>query len=333
MTKQDSSTAGGLSQVKIDRLGRWFRTFARHSPTDSGGVSRIGRRHIYILPTGAGFLLGAVLALMLLGSLNYQNNLALLFTFFTGSIAIVAMHHTWFNMLDLKVVAANAPPVFAGQHAVFKVTVANDRTRTRGDLRIHIGDRASAPRHLEGRDSGSVHIPVPTSRRGPLVPQTLRVETRYPLGLFRAWCYAHTSARVVVYPRPAGRSPSPLLAPVDGRCPQGDLGIGADDFVGLRDYRAGDSPRRLDWKALARERGLVVKQFGGDRAAQVWIDWDRLPSTDTETRLSLLCRQVLDAAENGLSYGLRLPGLDLPIGQGEIHKHRCLESLALFEHA
>lgn len=112
----------------------------------------------------------------------------------------------------------------------------------------------------------------------------------------------------------------------------GDMGTGTDDFVGLRDYRPGDSLRRLDWKAFARERGLVVKQFGGDRAAQVSIDWDQLPVLEPELRLSLLCRQVLDAAEQGLSYGLRLPGVTLAAGHGEIHKHRCLESLADFGH-
>ncbi len=330
--KRPPTTAIGFGRAETDRLSRWLSTLARRSPTDSGGVARIGRRHIYILPTGAGFLLGGVLLLMLLGSLNYQNNLALLFTFSTGSIAIVAMHHTWFNLLDLKVAVANAPPVFAGQDAVFKVSVANDRTRTRGDLMVRIGDRAAEPFHLKGADSGSVNLVVPTAERGRLVPQALRVETRYPLGLFRAWCYPQPNARVTVYPRPAGRSPTPHLLAVHGRSHQGDLGVGADDFVGPRDYRAGDSPRRLDWKALARERGLIVKQFGGDRAAQVWIDWDQLSAADTETRLSLLCRQVIAAAENGLSYGLRLPGATLPMGQGEIHKHRCLESLALFGH-
>lgn len=327
-----SSKDPGYSRAHRARFGGWFGKLARRAPADSGGTARIGRRYVYILPTGTGFILGGVLALMLLGSLNYQNNLALMFTFLMGSVAIVAMHHTWFTLLDLKVSVANAAPVFVGQDAIFSVSLASDRARARGDLVVRIGDRATGPVQLKPAESGSPDVPVTTVERGWLVPQALRVETRYPLGLFRAWCYPQTTARAIVYPRPAGRSPTPHLVPVHGRSHQGDLGVGADDFVGPRDYRAGDSPRRLDWKALARERGLVVKQFGGDRAAQIWIDWDRLPATDIETRLGLLCRQVLDAAENGLSYGLRLPDTTLPMSQGEVHKHRCLESLALFGH-
>lgn len=318
--------------AETGRYSHWFSKLARRAPTDGGGVARVGRRHIYILPTASGLLLGAVFLVMLLGSLNYQNNLALLLTFLTGSVAIVSMHHTWFNLLDLRIAARGGAPVFAGQDALFTLSVEDDRSRRRPDLSIRVGERTTPPMHLYGEDSRPVSIAVATLRRGSLNLDAVCVETRYPLGLFQAWCYPQTDARVTVYPRPADRGPAPHPVPTHGRSNQGDLGVGADDFVGPRDYRVGDSPRRLDWKALARERGLVVKQFGGDRAALVWMDWDRLPATDTETRLSLLCRQILDAAENGLSYGLRLPAATIPMGQGEIHKHRCLESLAAFNH-
>lgn len=325
------SAAARVEQVGAGRIRRWFSSLARRPPVDSAGVARVGSRHIYILPTRAGLLLGAVLAPMLLGALNYQNNLALLFTFLFGSVAIVGMHHTWFNLLDLRVSARGGSPVFAGQDAIFTFSIGGARPRP--DLRVSVGSRCAKPIHLENSESGSIGIAVPTDQRGILELDAVRVESRYPLGLFKAWCYPQTDARVTVYPRPALRSPAPRFAPVHGRSDQGDLGIGADDFVGPRTYQAGDSPRRLDWKALARERGLVVKQFGGDRAAQVWIDLDRLPKVGMEARLRLLCRQVLNAAENGLSYGLRLPGNIIPLGQGEGHKHRCLESLAVFEHA
>jgi uncharacterized protein (DUF58 family) len=333
MTANPSVIAAPVDTRGRKRIRRWFRKLARRPHADSGGVSRIGRPHVYILPTGAGLLLGGVLALMLLGSLNYQNNLALLFTFLMGSMATLGMVHTWLNLLDLRVSARGGPPVFAGQDASFHFTLQDDRSRARGDLVIRIGSRAAPPLHVPRDDARSVAISVPAHRRGWLVPGEVRVETRFPLGLFRAWCYPRTGARVRVYPGPAARGPAPMPIPADRRSSQGDLGVGADDYAGPRGYRAGDSPRRLDWKALARERGLVVKQFGGDRAPQVWLDWDRLPAADDETRLGLLCRQVLDADGNGLAFGLRLPGTTVPAGQGEMHKHRCLETLADFGHA
>lgn len=325
------SAAARIEQVGANRIRRWVSNLARRPPVDSAGVARVGNRHIYILPTRAGLLLGAVLALMLMGALNYQNNLALLFTFLFGSVAIVGMHHTWFNLLDLRVSSKGGSPVFAGQDAIFTFSIGGARPRP--GLRVSVGARCATPIHLENSEFGSVRIAVPTEQRGLFELEAIRVESRYPLGLFNAWCYPRTDARVTVYPSPALRGPAPRFSPVRDRSDQGDLGVGADDFVGPRSYQAGDSPRRLDWKALARERGLVVKQFGGDRAVQVWIDWNRLPEVGVEARLRLLCRQVLDAAENGLSYGLRLPGISVPLGQGEGHKHRCLRTLAVFEHA
>lgn len=318
-----------------DRTGlrRWLSSFARRSPADSSGVARIERRYIYILPTATGFLFAVVLVLMLLGSLNYQNNLALLFSFQMVSVAIVGMFHTWRNLLALKVTARGGPAVFAGQEAIFSFVIEDDQMRYRDDLVICIDQRQSKPTRLSPNASDLVSVSIATERRGSIKAERVRIETRYPLGLFQAWSYPRSTPEVTVYPRPAAASPASSQAPVLNRNDTGDQGVGADDFIGPRDYRPGDSLRRLDWKALARERGLVVKQFGGDRTSQVWIDWDRLPGYDTETRLSLLCRQVLDAAEQGLSYGLRLPGLTLPPDGGEIHKHRCLTSLARFGYA
>jgi uncharacterized protein (DUF58 family) len=288
-------------------------------------------RHIYILPSGMGLVAGMVLLFMLLGSLNYQNNLGLLFTFLTASVVLVAMHHTWFNLRSLSVSARGGAPVFAGDEARFGIALSNPGYRWRWDLRALAGSAGSVAEDVEPEGESVLDLRLRAMRRGLLELGRIRLETTYPLGLFRAWCYVETAVAVTVYPRPAPHGPSPAPVPAYRRSSAGDRGVGADDFLGLRGYRPGDSPRQLDWKAFGRERGLVVKQFGGDRADQIWLDWDRLPvTTDPEARLSLLCRQVLDAAESDLTYGLRLPGAEIRMGHGEVQKHRCLEALARF---
>lgn len=301
----------------------------RTAPLGADGAAQILARHIYILPTGMGVLLGTVLLLMLLGSLNYQNNLGLFLTFLMGAVALVAMHHTWFNLLHLRVEARGGPPVFVGEEALFTLSLTDPGIRARADLRLSGSDERV--RVVRG-GSAQVGLRLDAERRGWRYLKRVEVETRYPLGLFRAWTLVQVQAQVLVYPGPAARGPEPPVLPAVGESQVGDLGVGADDFVGPRPYRPGDSPRHLDWKALARERGLIVKQFGGDQSAQVWLDMATLPAADLETRLALLCRQVLDAAEAGLSYGLRLPGQSIPLGRGDTHRHRCLEALATFEH-
>jgi uncharacterized protein (DUF58 family) len=283
-------------------------------------------RRIYILPTKAGLGYAVVMLATLLGALNYQNNLGLFLTFLMIAIALVGMHHCWFQLLGLEVQARDGLPVFAGETARFPVTVRDLQRKARPQLRI-AGTPAFA---LSPGDEAQAELSRPTHRRGSLTLDAVVLETRYPFGLFRAWTALHPRARVLVYPKPAARAPQPAMLARFDQQGRGTLGNGAEDFVGPRPYQPGDSPRQLDWKAFARERGLIVKQFGGDQSARIWVDWDAVPAADPEQRLSLLARQVLDADALGYSYGLRLPGSLVDHDRGGRHKHRCLAALARF---
>ncbi|MEJ2131071.1 MAG: DUF58 domain-containing protein, partial [Gammaproteobacteria bacterium] len=105
---------------------------------------------------------------------------------------------------------------------------------------------------------------------------------------------------------------------------------GSDDFVGMREYVPGDSPRQINWKSWARGAGLQVKEFGGYADRRVWLDWDSLAGLDGEMRLSRLCGWALDAARQRVDYGLRLPGLSIEPDQGDRHRDEVLRALALF---
>jgi uncharacterized protein (DUF58 family) len=323
--------AGGHAGL-LPELRERLRALRRHLPglrrpaAPRNPQAATHHRRIYILPTKAGLGYGLVLLATLLGALNYQNNLGLLLTFLMIATALVSMHHCWFLLLGLSVQAREGLPVFAGETARFPLGVRDTAGKDRPQLAV-VG---AAPFALPAGGEAQLELPRPARRRGPLALDRVVLETRYPFGLFRAWTELRPYAEVLVYPKPAARAPQPpMLARFDQQG-RGDLGVGAEDFVGPRAYRPGDSPKQLDWKAYARERGLVVKQFGGDQSARVWVDWDSVPSPDTEARLSLLARQVLDADALNYSYGLRLPGISIEHDRGGRHKHRCLAALARF---
>ena len=308
-----------------------LESLIRTAPLDRQGQAQIGRRQVYILPTGFGVTFAGALFLMFLGSINYMNNLGLLFTFLLSGLALVAMVHTWRNLLGLQVRVAEARPVFAGEMAVFPVRIADPRQASRPGLTLAAGPWQETF-ELEAQAHAGIPLEVATRQRGEYRLGRARMETRFPLGLFRAWACIESPARVLVYPNPAPRAPESV--PEAGGAPQGGTGgrgSGVDDFAGLRDYRRGDAMNRLYWKAVARERGFLVKQFDGDRAEELWLDWAQLPPGDSEGRLSLLCRQVLDADARGVCYGLRLPGQTLDLDRGLDHRHRCLRALALFD--
>ena len=55
--------------------------------------SRITRNRIYVLPTGFGLFLAAMLTTMLVGGLNYNNNPALLLVFLLAGVAHNSLVH------------------------------------------------------------------------------------------------------------------------------------------------------------------------------------------------------------------------------------------------
>ncbi len=321
----------GLNGASLrSAVKRMFQGLMRRAPMDKDGVARIAAKQIYILPTRIGMLYGTTVIVMLLGSLNYQNNIGLLFAFFMASVGLVAMHHCWYNLLGLAISMRSGPAVFDGDAALFEVTLSNERAGSRYDLRLSGGLDASTPVYLDAHDQRGISFAQPTSRRGLLWLKDIEIETRHPMHLFRAWCYARGQASVLVYPRPAVAAPPPVTNSGDTHRPAARTGDGADDYIGNREYRRGDSTRHLDWKAFARERGLVVKQFGGDDGVEVWIDWTALRTPDPEERIRLLTRQVLDADAANLRFGMRLPGIEIGLAGGPDQMQRCLRELALF---
>ena len=307
------------------RLSGWFDR--GHEP--DGGSVVLSQRRIFILPTRYGILFGLSLLLMLSGAINYNLSLGFVLTFLLGAMAVNSMLYTFRNLARLRVSTGRATPVFAGGGAEFSVLLENPGTVTRYAIGIMRGK--AAPSYSDVPAQGVVAAPlrVPAPRRGILHAGRCTIVTRFPLGLFRAWSYVDLDMHCIVYPKP---EPAPVpLPPPRAETGEGSAaGQGNEDFSGLRPYHPGDSPRHVAWKVDARGQGLQTKQFSGRSEARLTLDWDDLPAAmGTEDRLSRLARWVLDADALGLSFGLRLPGLDLPPASGAGQRDRCLEALAL----
>jgi len=289
--------------------------------------------------TGPGLLFGFTLAVMLLGAVNYTNSMAYILTFLLCSLFMVCMLHTYRNLRGLVIRLADAEPVFAGEAAAFPVLLDNRAATTRLALSIRVhpprGRRATAPAAPVTFDlaPGTIRrelLSVAARQRGTHRLERLLMETAWPLGIFRAWSYLDTEPLVIVYPRPSGDLPLPPSADAEEEEFAGPR-PGTDDFIGFRAYRPGDSARSIDWKAFAREQGLLVKRFSGTGSRRALLSWDAAAAQGgVEARLSQLCRWVLEAERHGMRYALRIPGAAVDHGSGEEHRRRCLELLARF---
>lgn len=288
------------------------------------------RRQLYILPTRFGWLFSLVLLVLLVAAINYSNALAFGLTFWLAAVAVVSMLYTHRNLLGLRVSPGACAPVFVGERADFPVCLSNDRTAARVGVCVE-SDKTQVGRvDVVARGQACVRLAVPARRRGYLAAPPVVVSTRFPLGFLYAWSRRiNLDNRCLVYPRPVRFMSTPIAVAIHARQDPG-LQPEGEDFRGLREFRPGDSPRHVSWKAVARGRGMLTKQFGGSYRASVWLDWATLAGLDHEQRLSQLCRWVLDCEQAGLQYGLRLPGTTLGPASGEHHRHQCLTALALF---
>jgi len=316
---------GGLLE-RNPRLANWIYGF---TPPERGTVTLVHRR-VYIVPTQLGLLFALTLIILLVGSINYALSLGFALTFLLAGMGLAGMVHTARNLARMAVSVGRAEPVFAGEAAQFRLYL---------DARSAFDRPAILARHLQSRSQMVVDVPaaalaevvlaVPAPARGWLPLGRVMLETRFPLSVFRSWSYVEPEARCLVYPRPE-RSMLPAPAAESSRGALRSPTPGNDDYSGLRAYQLSDSPRHVAWKAVARNEDMLTKQFTGEAAAELWLDWARLPQFHVEQRLSRLAGWVLEAERSGAQYGLRLPGVEIAPGRGELQRAACLQALALY---
>jgi uncharacterized protein (DUF58 family) len=299
----------------------------RASTPEAPPVTLVQRR-IFILPTRQGYFFAFTLLILLLASINYTLSLGFLLTFLLAAMGGVAMLHTWRNLAHMKLRPGHCSPVFAGDTAHFGVSVETP-SRTRFAVAIRRRDEDAVFADVESGNTAAIALPASAARRGRVACGRLEIFTRYPVGLFHAWSYFDFGLHVIVYPRP---DPAAGPPPTHSRS-ESEEGIpvpGDEEFSMLRPYHGGDPPRQIAWKALAKEQGLLTKEFNATASSELWLDWNEAHAADPESRLCALAHWVMEAERLGQSYGLRIPGTVIPPARGEAHRALCLQALALF---
>ncbi|MFQ2244966.1 DUF58 domain-containing protein [Aeromonas enteropelogenes] len=285
----------------------------------------LGPRSLFILPTrlGLGYLL-VMIAIYLLGT-NYQNNLVLLIAYCLASLFMAAMWLTHRNLLGLSLLGGPMVLGEASQLLPIRVTVRALRparalqfTLNEGSLWLAQADPAPA----------SLILPVKGGRRGRVALNRLRVESRYPLGLFRCWSLLDLQLEAWLAPAPlygsllTGASQTEQAG--QGQVVPATLG----DFDTLREHRPGEPPSRIAWKQLAQGRGLLVKQFEEPLQDDTHLSLSRVSGQDLEARLSVLAWWCSDFAKRGVPFTLTLASQTLGPESGPAFLHRCRLALA-----
>lgn len=296
---------------------------------------RAGR--VYILPTRMGltFLLGIIVVVM--SGATYSNNLIYALGFYMFSVFIVSMVQTHLNLRDIEVEVLSLGDGYSGETLKVNMRVIN-RGRVQRQLiefsstrsKIYGEGIARLP-HLDSQAAVFVAMDVPCRKRGVFEAPRVEASTRYPLGVFRAWKMVQVDKMCYVYPEPKGADLKVAKWVQLASSAEAMTGYsGGGDFREHRLFQAGDSYRRVDWKALARERPMLIKQFDGESDHLYRFSFLSLGG-DIEARLKQLSFWIREASAKRLAFELVMPAETFRFSEGPAFVQKCLRGLAMFE--
>ncbi len=304
----------------------WQRWINQRVPRRDSQV--FSQRNIFIVPTAAGVAFGFVLLVMLITGINYQNSLIYLLTFILGTVFVAAMHQTHRNLAGLELTVLSGGEGFPGESVRFRLRATTNDHQALA-LSLSCEQAQIDQQHVFQSEPAELSLSLLPSRRGYFRPDRIRVESRFPFGLLKAWSWLRPVSAAIVYPKPL---PAPEVASTvqDGDQLSQSRSVDGNDHADIRPWREGDQSQRVLWKRFARTGEMVIADWEGEQGSPQWLDYEAFRGVDQELRLSYLAYQVLERMKNSQPFGLSLPGHVIEPDAGKAHGSRCLKALAVF---
>lgn len=285
---------------------------------------------------------GVVAALggVLLGVIGFStgNNLLYLVAAPVWAAVLLAAPLGWWNLRGLDVRRALPAELYAGREAAGRLLVRNGRRALSATALTLVDEGTGAHAELARvapQTTGTAAVRWRFGDRGPAALTAVTIRSRWPFGFVEHAVRVRAPAELVVYPRPlpVGAAESLRPGPV-GPEPE-SAGVGTGDFLGLRAYRLGDSPRTVHWPTTARVGALQVVERAGETEISVEIEVRAASGLQWERELSVAVGEVHRALQLGRKVGLLVPSvggepaLRLPPSAGPTWRRTLLEALAL----
>jgi len=263
-----------------------------------------------ILPTRSFLWIAAALALIALAGLRVTWGLDLMLLADALLLALTltdALLAPTVGRVSDVYVQRDAPPAFSLGHEARVTYRWHNQARRRARLRVRElrpeilgGLEAARAVRVPARGDQSDVVQVVPVRRGHETAGAFTIDSIGPMGLGRVRTSLALPWDVRVYPvlttlRRRAAVAQALRRREQGRRPFRRLGEGRL-FESLRDFVPGDDPRHVDWKASARRRKLIVRQFEAERRQQVLLVLDAGRLLTTEVAGSARMDAVVQAA-------------------------------------
>lgn len=279
-------------------------------------------------------LAGVILAMGYAGAVQ-NNGVAYLLCFATSVLAAMSWLRARENLRGVEVSAGRQGRGRAGEASRVTLELQSSTRQGASGIELMNADGGQWTFVEQVAPGASEQVVLATSAKtGVQKSLCVLLRSSYPMGFFNAQRLVEIVMDRRIHPKPEGNLPlpqtdRPLTGDLAGLLPAGGRpGREGDDFAGTREWQPGDSLRHVDWRAFARGRPLLVKQWSGGSQEAMTLDWDKLPLPESK-RAGQLARWIEQAEQDGLPYALRLPGEpEIEAGLGPAHALRCLDALA-----
>ncbi len=319
------------------------------SPTSSQRVPRLRRlirwvyrnRSIRLTPEGVRFLLFS--AAVGLAAINTGNNLLYLLLAMMLSLIIVSGILSEQCVKQLILRRRLPAHVFAGEPTTLTLSITNQkRALSSFSLRVLdvVGgvavDRGIHVLHLPNRATVAHPYPVLMTQRGRHRIDGVKLQTRFPFGIFVKAVTMPLESDVIVYPEckplPPMLAQEFVAAGSNRSVPRRGQG---PDLYNLRLYQTGDDSRMIHWMSTARTSRLIVRETEAEDQRRVRLELPtHLPGEEPqafERAVSLTASLASWFCERGYTVRAVIGRHDVPAGVGRPQLYRILRRLALCE--
>lgn len=170
-------------------------------------------------------------------------------------------------------------------------------------------------------------------KRGLYKLEGVELSTRFPFGLFKKGKINDIDTEVLVYPAiEVITKKAKFTGSSQGLTESDKKGFGGD-LYGVREHRADDDSRHIDWKSSAKSTTLMHKEFTRDSDKEVIIKFSNHGNKDEafDNKVDEAATLVNHFLNRGFSVGLTTLTEKITPDSGTQQAHRILKGLALIE--
>jgi len=284
--------------------------------------------------TVGGALIMGLIVLVGLAAWNTGNNLLFLVLSFLAASLVVGLFIGNFCLKKLDVKMRFPETIYAGEETPILVSLHNRKilfptfsvvAEVRGKVRENSilldemkkilperwAEKMTRPPIIKHTLDYFVHVPRRASmentaehvfpKRGRFIIKDFELSTKFPFGFFRhRRRLSAQAAEIVIFPKLVPINEETADLPLNaGKFVAPKKGLG-QDLLALRDYQPMDDLRRVDWKATARIRRLIIREFSAEDERRVTVVFDTRLRGETAGKF-LTLREKIEAEQKGKS--------------------------------